>query len=401
MTPGALRRLWARFAHQPAALGVAAILAVAGWQAATVQFNYQGDYTALFCTGASWVLPPELDKSTYRFANSNGYDGQFYRLVAHDPWMAAGYLKYADAPAVRWRRILAPAAAWVLAAGVSHRIDFAYMLVLLLCHGLGVYALSRWLVLRGRPAAGGLLFLLLPGTLVCIDRLTVDVSLYALLFLCLLWDEEGKSKAVWCGLALCALTRDIGFLIIAAFILAEASAHRFRRAAILLTAALPAAAWYLWVRITLMHTPGVRTSREVARWAFKQSGYGILLRMMNPVEYDLPAAQALLASILDEVALAGMIAGVVLTIVLFRRRNAGKLEWVGLVFAGLFFVASSQLFWLDLFSWPRAFTPMFAALGFGAIGGARRWLFVPMAAVTLRVGLQFGPQIEGVIRALR
>ena len=313
----------------------------------------------------------------------------------------AGYLQYVDAPAVRWRRILVPAVAWALAAGVSQRIDFTFILALLVCHGLGAYALSRWLVIRGRPAAGGLLFLLLPGTLICIDRLTPDVALYALLFLCLLWDEEGKRKAVWFGLALCALTRDIGFLVVAAFVLAEASAHRFRRAAILLTAVLPAAVWYLWVRVTLMHTPGIRTSREVARWAFRESGHGIVLRMMKPVDYDLPAGLALLATVLDELALAAMIAGVVLTILLFRRRTAGKLEWVGLVFAGLFFVASARLFWLDLYSWPRAFTPMFAAFAFGAAGGVRRWLLVPMAAVTLRVGLQFGPQIEGVLRALR
>ena len=88
MTAGWFRRLWATLAHEPAAIGVAAMVAVAGWQAATIQLNYHGDYTALFCTGASWVLPPELDKTTYRFAGSAGYDGQFYRLVAHDPWLA-------------------------------------------------------------------------------------------------------------------------------------------------------------------------------------------------------------------------------------------------------------------------------------------------------------------------
>lgn len=401
MTPGGLQRFWTRLTHRPAVICFAAFLAVAGWQAATVHFNFQDDYTSLFCTGGARALPPELAETTYRFAGSVGYDGQFYRLVAHDPWLTAGYSRYVDSAALRWRRIFVPALAWTLAAGAPERIDPAYVLVILLCTGLGAYALSRWLVLRGRHPAGGLLFLLLPGTLICIDRLTVDVALYTLLFFCLLWDEEGHGWAVWVGLALCGLTRDIGLLVIAAFALAEASEFRFRRAALWLTAGLPAAAWYLWLRLAFVHVAGPRAAPEVASWAFRQSGYGILLRMLNPLPYHLPAGRAMTAMVFDELAWAGMLAGVILTIVSFRRRQAGKLAWVGLVFAGLYFAASDVGFWRDLFSWPRAFTPMLAALALSADQGWRRWLWTPLAAVTLRVGLQFGPQVEGVLRWLR
>ena len=123
--------------------------------------------------------------------------------------------------------------------------------------------------------------------------------------------------------------------------------------------------------------------------------------MMKPAHYNLPGGWAAVAIVMDELAFVGMLAGVVLTILYFRHRQAGKLEWVGLVFAGLFFVASSEIFWRDLFSWPRAYTPMLAALAFGVAGTARRWLWLPLAAVTMRVGLQFGPQVEGLFRALR
>jgi GT2 family glycosyltransferase len=401
VTIGALRYAGGRLAATPAAIGMTAVLAVAGWQGLTVHLNYQAEWTALFCVSGSRPLPPELDKTTYRFAGSTGYDGQFYRLVAHDPWLALGYSKYADDAAIRWRRILVPGVVWALAAGARERIDGTYILVVLFFTGLGAYALSRWLLRCGRHPAGGLLFPLLPGTLISIDRMTVDVALYCLLFLCLLWDKERKTLWLWLGLALCGLVRDLGFLVIGAFFLAEAAAVRFRRAAWMLTAALPGAAWYVSLRFLLRRTSSPPPAPEVASWVFHEPGYGILLRMLNPVHYDLPWGKAMLAAVLDEVALAGMVAALVLSIVLFRRREAGKLEWVGLAFAALFFAVSSDWFWRDLFSWPRAFTPMLAALAFSGRRTARRWVWMPLAAVTLRVGLQFGTQVEGILRAIR
>jgi hypothetical protein len=65
------------------ALGAAVV--VLSWQAATVHVNYGGNWTALFTTGELHPAPPELAGNTYRFPASNGYDGQFYRYVAHAP----------------------------------------------------------------------------------------------------------------------------------------------------------------------------------------------------------------------------------------------------------------------------------------------------------------------------
>ena len=47
------------------ALGTA--LAVLSWQAATVHFNYGGNWTALFMTGALHPVPPEMPGQTYIF----------------------------------------------------------------------------------------------------------------------------------------------------------------------------------------------------------------------------------------------------------------------------------------------------------------------------------------------
>lgn len=395
---GTLKYAFGRRRATPFLIGAVAVLAVAGWQSLTVYANYQSNWTALYRTGELTPMPPELARGTFRFSGEPGYDGQFYRLVAHDPWLVLGYAPYSDMAARRWRRILVPALAWTVAGGSRDRIDGAYILVVLFFIGLGAYALSRWLARTGRHPAGGLLFLLLPGTLTCIDRMTVDVALYCLLFLCLLWDEEGRGLWLWSGLALCALARDLGFLVIAAFVLAELASSRFRRAAWLLTAVLPGAVWYGWVRLALARLSVVEP--EVPGWAFSESGYGILLRLWAPPHYNLPWMKAALATVLDQAALLGMLAAVILVLAGFRWRTAGKLQWVGLLFAGLFFAASANEFWLDLFSWPRAFTPLLAALAFTQTGPAQRWISLPMAAVTLRVGLNFGPQVEGLLRAV-
>src|ERR1700682_2177017 len=86
-----------------AALALALLLL---WQYLTVRYNYQGNWTAAFCTGENQGVPPELAPKTYLMLHTFGYDGQMDRYVAHDPWMKRGFEKYIDAPVLRYRRIL-------------------------------------------------------------------------------------------------------------------------------------------------------------------------------------------------------------------------------------------------------------------------------------------------------
>jgi hypothetical protein len=387
----------------PLALGLLAALAILTWFVITVNVNYKGNWTGLFCCGRLYPVPPDLEQRTYRFENSLGYDGQLYRIVAHDPWLTQGLVAYSDAPGLRWRRIFVPAIAWALAFGNRDYIDQTYIFTVLFFCGLGVYALARWLKLRGRDPAGGLWFLLFPGTLVSMDRMIVDVALFALIFLCLIWDEEKMDIPFWLALAACALTRDLGVLVIGAFFVAEVINRRFLRGAWILTSLLPVLAWFYYVRASLTGlTPG-KVIPEVATWAFAQFGHGIFLRMFSPTEYDMPGLKRILALTLDQVALIGFLVCVLMTFVLFRWRTASKLEWIGLAFAVLYFVANTETLFRDLFSWSRAYTPLLAAMAFTERTHfqIRRWCWIPMAAVTLRVVLQFGSQFEGILSALR
>jgi hypothetical protein len=158
---------------------LAAVLALL-WQASTVHFNYGGNWTALFCTGDRQNVPPQLAANTYLFMLSQGYDGQFYRYVAHDPLLRKGLRQFMDAPSLRYRRILVPGLAFLMAGGQSQFIDAAYLAVILLFVFLGSYWLSRYAAFHGRHPAWGIGFIFVPATLISINRLTVDVALVAL-----------------------------------------------------------------------------------------------------------------------------------------------------------------------------------------------------------------------------
>ncbi len=162
-------------------LAIVSVAGVAGWQALTVHYNFGGNWTALFYTGAAFhPVPPGLAaEHIYVFPNSAGYDGQIYHYLAHDPLFRRNFAAYVDEPRYRGRRILVPGLAFLLALGHDGGIDRAYLAVIWMCTGWGVYWLGRLAQVRGYPEWLGLGFVLTPAVLVSIDRLTVDVALAA------------------------------------------------------------------------------------------------------------------------------------------------------------------------------------------------------------------------------
>ena len=128
------------------------------WTAAKIRFACQGNGTAVFCTGKAFAVPPELEAGTYRVEGA-GYDGQFYRYLAHDPFFSKGYAaKYIDAPRMRSRRILVPFIAYLVGFGQTNWIDASFFVVEMLFLFLGVYWTAILLAGSGRSPWWGLLF---------------------------------------------------------------------------------------------------------------------------------------------------------------------------------------------------------------------------------------------------
>jgi hypothetical protein len=165
-----------------------ALLATAmvfAWQCLTVRYNYQGNWTALFCTGSAFAVPPLKEfQGTYIFGGSTGYDGQFYRYVAHDPFDRQGLSQWVDAPRLRYTRILTPLLAYTVAMGIPGAVDWTYYAATLATLFLGAYWAARYAMECGCKAVWGLGFLLVPAVQVSIDRMTVDLAVAAL---CCAW----------------------------------------------------------------------------------------------------------------------------------------------------------------------------------------------------------------------
>jgi hypothetical protein len=373
--------------RRPAILALAAVLGIWLWQLATVHFNYGGNWTALFNTAPNWPRPAFLaSEDVYIFPpGSLGYDGQMYHFIAHDPWIQRGTVAALDDPALRYRRILAPALAWAVALGRDSAIHPAYLAVILGFVFLGVFWFARAMVIQGRHPAWGLMFVLMPATLVSIDRLTVDVGLAALTVgFVLYYENRWKVLPI---LVCAALTRETGLLLTAGYAVFLLSRRRFADMLWAGASTLPAILWYVYVS---GHTPPEPPDRfssliPLAGW---------IERVVHPEAYLLPRWQAFAAVELDYVALAGiaLMLGHAAWLAWSRRWNARAAAIY--VFAAAVVFIGSRSVWQDAFSYGRVVTPLMILLA--AEDARPRLAFAPVALVDARIGLNFLKQIIGV-----
>ncbi|HWB87180.1 MAG TPA: hypothetical protein VG675_23755 [Bryobacteraceae bacterium] len=373
-----------------ALLGCAVAL---GWQALTVTYNYRGDWSSLFDTGAATAVPPQIaGEGVYRFAGSQGYDGQYYHFVAHDPLLLHGFASYVDNPRLRWRRILVPALAFLAAGGQADRIDSAYAIVILGFLFLGIFWLSLWCSHTGLHPAWGLAFLLVPGVFVSLDRFTIDIALAAL---CagLIYFAGKRSWPVFIVLALAPLARETGIILIAAYVV-WAALRRDGRAA--LYASLSVLPYAVWLPYLARHTAADQT--VFASW---MPFYGLAMRTLHPFVDSVATHWLLIAAVLDYVAILGMWVAVVLAAWLVWRRSTGLPEIAAVLFTVVFVAFLSQpQAWSGAYSFARTMSPL---LFFLAVVGAaaRRWVFLlPLVMAVPRLLFQLGPQWKGILHGL-
>jgi hypothetical protein len=390
--PDRRRRLCLLFA-------LAGMLAVAGWQAATVHYNYSGNWTALFCTGDFFKVPAELSAGTYVFKSSTGYDGQFYRYVSHDPWFQRGFAKYVNAARWRYWRILVPGMAWLLAGGQFQLIDAAFIVVILAWVFLGIYWLGSYAASLGRHPAWGLGFLLIPGVLISVDRLTVDVALAALCagFMC--YAKRGSPVRLYLVLILAGLTRETGLLLIGAYCLHELWSRRWRGAMLYATAAVPALAWYVFVAMHVTQRQ-MQLGGLIPTWFFRLPLVGLVVKLFHPGSYPFAPPLAHFVQALDAIALCGYLLALGLAIWGLRKLRFDAEQWVIVLFIGLTLVISVPGFWRNVYNYGRVVSPLVFLVALGGLAGRSRWAFAPILMMDLRVAAQWAPQVWGVLRGM-
>lgn len=371
-------------------LGCAAIAFC--WQFLTVHFNYDNRWNALFSTGHDFPQPQVLAGERLYVFPGYGYDGEMYHYIAHDPFLKRGLFKYLDAPALRYRRILIPLSAYVLALGRDEWVDTAYIAVILFAIFCGGYWLSLYLVNAGFNAAGGVAFLLIPATLTSIDRMTVDVGLAALCIAFALPVARESGWRLYGVLTAAMLVRETGFLFIVGYVLWLLWNRRIRSALIFSTSAIPALAWYGFVEIKIK--PGQVSAFSVIPFR------GLAERLASPYHYSFEAWTAAFATLLDYAALAGVVLAVALALQMAWRRMAGPVEFCVYCFAVLAALLYSPGAWNEVYAFGRTLSPLLILLALYGVS-KRRWMYLlPLLLVVPRTAVQLAPQAIGIFRKL-
>ena len=376
------------------ALAVAAIavLCAAAWIVLNVAGNYGGHISGVFYTGSKRALPPELDGShTYRVKDETGYDGQFYRLVAHDPLIRRGFSAFVDNASLRWRRIGVPGLAAILSFGNDGVVDFVYVAILLAFVMLGAYWLAQYAQQQQWASAWGLTFLLIPAVAVSLDRMTIDLALAALTIgLVQSSASPGRRWAIYAILCAAPLVRETGLLLVGAWNLYSAMRRDWRATTLGAACAVPAVIWWIYV---YGHTPPDGTP-----WFSRYPFSGIIGRTIQGVQAPVSTLWLRAASAFEELALAGIWLALVLSFYLVWKRRFGLLEITAVVFA--LFAATLGKFdiWESAYAAGRTMSPLLIVLGLLALRDRKPLFLFPLLLVLPRIALQYEAQVREVFR---
>jgi hypothetical protein len=373
-----------------AQVAILAVLLVSLWTAARVHYVFGGNWTAIFYTGSNFRTPPELDAGTYRFPGP-GYDGQFYRDLAHDPFLRKDPSQYVDAPQLRFQRLLIPFTAWLLAMGRHDLIDPAYIALEMLFLGLGAYWCARLMVRHGRSPLWGLLFVVVAGVMASLDRMLVDGPLTALFAGFLLYCEEERWTYVWLLALLAALTRETGLLLPAALV-ADRLLHRdWRRATWFAFAAVPALAWRAWLMFRLPPA-GPVDILAVSVW-------GLVRRLLWFRPYPDLRVQLLLR-VTDVLAVIGLAVSIILAIRWLLQSRLGPATLSVAFFAVLALILGAPAHMQDAFGFGRPVSPLLLWVMLEAVY-RRIWAaLAPPLMVSLSVSLVFAQPFLTICKGL-
>jgi hypothetical protein len=382
--------------RQPLVVATAGLALIVLWSVATVHVNYKNRWTGLFCIGQYHPVPPPLRANSYVFPKSTGFDGQFYRDIAHDPWNQRGFGQYTDDARLRYRRILLPLLANVLAFGRDQWIDAVYICLEWFSAFLGAYWVGRYAQLQGRSAWWGLAYFLLPSTLIALDRMLTDLPFTTLCVGFFYFAYRKNFPGMFVAAMLACLTREMGVILVGGYTAHLLWRRDFRRAIILCGALIPFGVWYL---VESHFTSGVSLPYACCSYP----GSSIINAMRTPFPYPLPAVIAHSVQAFDVLSLLGF---VICSILVLRVASGQKGEQSGRIWVGTGFVLLAVMAscipdsFNDAYDYGRQYSPIPVLLLFAAIAERNVILLAPVALITWRVAVQVLPQASAIVRSI-
>ncbi len=365
----------------PLAVALFAGVLIFGWQALAVHYVYDNNWTALFCTGDRFPIPPQFQEGTYVFSGTEGYDAAFYRYIAHDPVFREGLGDLTYLPDVRYRRILVSGLAHILALGRGEWIDFTYIGVVLVFLVLGVYWTAAYFELHGRRPLWGLIFLLVPATLTSIGRLLLDGPLTALFAGFLYYAARRSWTKALAVAAAAALTRETGLLLVAGLVGSALLEKQYRRSVGFAAAALPTLGWYVF---TAWHvrSPEIPMPLE---WPL----LGQLKRLFVFREFEVEAWRELVFQTVDFLAVVGLLGSIAFAALCIAKRRPGPVEVTVGLFAVLGLVLGDAVYMTEAYGFARPVSPLLLFVIVTAVKERLWWGLPPSLMMTASIGLFF------------
>lgn len=135
------------------------------------------------------------------------------------------------------------------------------------------------------------------------------------------------------------LVRETGLLLPGGYVAALLLARRFGRAAVFSTALLPTAGWYWWV--------ARHTADYPRQWLHDLPMARYFHQLLHPNAYPLAFPAALVVTVLDYVALAGVASALIWALALLRRKAVNPVAIAIYGFAALAAFLPTGDFWFD------------------------------------------------------
>jgi len=376
-----------------ALVAAAAVVAILAWQELTIRYYFHGLVSGLFCAGDFFEPPPPLKATTYLFPKDTGYDGQFYRDVAHDPFFRRGFAAWIDDPRHRYGRIFVPLIAFLAGAGRDGWIDRAYQIEVDLFTGLGVYWCSRYLMEEGLSAWWGLLFVLVPASLASLIRMLVDGPLCALFAGFLYYLRRGFWKKLYAVAVVAPLVRETGLLMAGAVVIAALLARQWKRAAWFATATIP---FLLWEGYVSAHT-----SPSNALLIVERPVIGILERIFRLRDYPFAPSVRLVLWTVDELAILGFIACLAMSGIWLWQHRSARFSPLGIsvsLFLLLGCLLGQPAHLAGASGYSRPVSPLLLWLMLEAARKRTWWKLGPPLTMTLSVALYIQNPLADLVR---
>jgi hypothetical protein len=219
----------------------------AGYQWFYCYASANGEISGLFFSGTRIPEPPELERYGFHYQGSIGYDGQMYRMIAHDPFRKKGYWNYVDDPRLRGERILIPFAAGLLGGDSITAVDFWYVAIVDILVALG--GVCFVLLADGCCSRLSLiaLYCIVPAVVASTDRMVLDGPSVAGFVAVLLFHRKGWRLPLWGVLVLLPFVRETNLAVAAGVALAYLTRRDIRAATEVAATAAPGLAWLAYI----------------------------------------------------------------------------------------------------------------------------------------------------------